>query len=97
MRKEGLCTESIRAIQQYFSSLYHLIRGSKLTIQDYNPSSVVYAAEPIRAIWRYLALIETQLVVMTLSKYDRITNFLEVLQKIIQNLCNFDTKLTVER
>ena len=27
---------------------YHLIRGSTLTSQDYNPSSVVYVSEPIR-------------------------------------------------
>ena len=33
---------------------YHLTRGSTLTRQDYNPSSVVYIPEPIRAIWRYL-------------------------------------------
>ena len=29
---------------------YHLTRGSMLTSQDYNPSSVVYVPEPIRAI-----------------------------------------------
>ena len=31
-----------------------LTRGSTLTSQDYNPSSVVYVSKPIRAIWQYL-------------------------------------------
>ena len=31
-----------------------LTKGSTLTSQDYNPSSVVYVSKPTRAIWRYL-------------------------------------------
>ena len=34
-----------------------LTRGSTLTSQDYDPSSVVYVSEPIRAIWWYLLCI----------------------------------------
>ena len=30
------------------------LRGSALTSQDYNPSSVVYVSKPVRAIWQYL-------------------------------------------
>jgi len=49
---------------------YHLTRESTLTNQDYNPSSVVYVPEPIRAIYWYLPSIEMQSVVMTLSEWD---------------------------
>ena len=49
IRNKGLCTESIRASERILHR-YHLTRGSTLTSQDYNPSSVVYVPEPIRAI-----------------------------------------------
>ena len=43
-----------------------------LTSQDYSPSSVVYIPEPISSIYLYLASIETQSVVITLSHYRRL-------------------------
>ena len=65
-----------------------MTRGSTLTSQDYNPSSVVYVPEPIRAILWYLALIETQSVVMTLSKFAAIL--------VSNKLSNSNVKLALE-
>ena len=31
-----------------------LTKGSTLTSQDHDPSSVVYVSKPVRAIWQYL-------------------------------------------
>ena len=73
MRNEGLCTESIRAIQRYFA-LLPFDQGVHAHQSDYSPNSVVYVPKPIRAIQWYLASIETQSVDMTLSKQGTETN-----------------------
>ena len=55
------------------NSIWHnfcLTRGSTLTSQDYSPISVVCVPKLIRAIWRYLPSLWTQLVVMTLCQYS---------------------------
>ena len=49
MRNKGLCTKWLEPSSGVLQR-YHLTRGSTLTSQDYNPISVIYVPEQIRAI-----------------------------------------------
>ena len=55
-----------------------LTKGSTLTSQDYDPSSVVYVSKPTRAIWRYLLSEFCALLCCSLSQFCFFTLFLYI-------------------
>ena len=90
MRIEGLCTlKPSSGILHH----YHLTSGSTLTSQDYNPSSVVYVPEPIRAIYLAVFSIDRN----AIGRYDFVRMFNVYLAQIFGNHDPFPEKFALSK